>query len=165
MSSLLDVSMFGTLIIAFALVFISATYFFAQWKTEIDPILATLPNTTATQYVAKIWSIWGWLDYVPLILYVTLLLGSLVSAYFSNSHPVFFIFFMIGLLLMTFYSWIQKEAFEEFVNANSSFLSAYNSYTYTKFFIENSPIITLVTGVLIATFQYSKIGERFDRVW
>lgn len=165
MSSLLDVIGVVTLIFAFAIIYISGTYFFTQWKNEFDPIVALLPNATATNYVQNIYNIWGWLDYIPLVIYVSMLIGSLVSAWFSNSHPVFFIFFMVGLLMVTFYSWIQKEAFEEFLNAKTEFLSAYNSYTYTRFFIENSPVITLVTGVMIAGFQYSKIGERFDRVW
>lgn len=155
-----DIVLFVIFIIVFGIGIVSMKYAFDVTTGEMNTVFG---DPTVSSWFSSINSIWIVLDYAVLIAYVCFLTGSVVLSFFVRSHPVFYIFFMLATLGLTFVSYLWVNVFEEFINSVPEFSSIYNQFTWLNFFIDNLPLIVLITSVVIGIFTYSKqnILERF----
>lgn len=151
-----EVMIWVMLSFSFCVVLVSIQYVYSQVTTHMDSVFNTPAVTT---FFTKISGIWAWLDYTLLVSYISFLSGSLILGYFINSHPVFYVPYMIAGFFITFVSWIMKEVYLEFIMSFSGFEAIYNNYPYTQFMMENMPFFVLFACFLIATIQYSKASQ------
>lgn len=94
-------------------------------------------------------------DYMFLFFAVGLCMFSVVSAFFVNSHPVFFIFSMILLGIIVMVSAMVTNVFYEFATT-SQFSSVALSFPFITTFMLYLPVICLVVGLLIAVVLHAK---------
>lgn len=142
--------------ITFAISLVVFIYGYTQVSNEMISVFGE--DHPASSFMLEISNIYGYLDYALLVSYITFMIGSLVTAWFVRSHPLFFLFFMIGTLCLTFVTYIYKNVFEEFIESYESFKTIYNQLPFTKIMINNLPIFIIVSCCVIALIQYSKIG-------
>lgn len=155
--ALQDISLWMLFSVLFGILLISFIYAYNEVSGEMISVFGE--GHQASSFMTSISDVYGYLDYVLLFSYVSFLVGSFVLSWFVRTHPVFFIFFMLGCLGLTFVSFIYKNVYLEFISVNSSFQSIYDQFVLTKIFMENLPLIILITSVAIAVIQYSKIGR------
>lgn len=122
----------------------------------IDAMDSIFNDATVKAWMEEVNNVGLWLDYGIMFSYVSFVAGSVILAFFIDTHPVFYIPYMIGAFVVTFVSWILREAFLEFVDTFPAFQSIYSSFPVTNTFMANLPYYTLLSCVVIATVQYSK---------
>jgi len=96
-------------------------------------------------------------DQVFLMGAMGLCIFSIISAFYVNSHPVFFIFSMIGLGVVILINTVIANVFWEFVNAPAIATYA-NSFPFMVTFMKNLPLISGIVGLLIAIATHGKPG-------
>jgi hypothetical protein len=159
--SLHDVTEWMIGAIVFVIILIGIVYSYGAVQTEYGSVMSSCSN--CTDFVATVDSAFSIMDYVIVITYVSFLLGAVVVSWFVRTHPVFFVFYMIGVLLLTFITYIYQNVLLEFTQAMPSFTVIYDTYPYTKFFIENLTMFVLVTSVGIGVILYAKPSISFAR--
>lgn len=93
-------------------------------------------------------------NFVPLIangfvfLFFGMILGILISSFFIDTHPGFFVFFIIGGILCVFLSGIIANVITEF-GESAQLSDVWNEYPAVKIIINNLPLI--IMGVIILT--------------
>jgi hypothetical protein len=97
-------------------------------------------------------------DQVFLMGAMGLCIFSIISAFYVNSHPVFFIFSMIGLGVVILINAVISNVFWEFVNSPA--ISTYaNSFPFMVTLMKNLPLISGIVGILIAVATHGKPGS------
>lgn len=155
--SLADVNTYFIILFLFVSILLPIMYAFSEAHTVLTPIFGA--GSQADLFMTNIYTIYGWLDYAMLFFYVGTLTGSIILAWFVKTHPVFYIFFMIGSFFMVFLSWIFKNVLEEFVNSSVSFVALYNQFPFTQYMVVYSPLMVLGASVVIAIIQYSEVFQ------
>lgn len=96
-------------------------------------------------------------DQLFMVAAVGMCIFSVISAFFVDSHPVFFIFSVIGLMVVIFINTLLVNVFWEFAT-NPALIAVANNFPYIIIFMKNLPIITLLFGLLIAIVTHGKAG-------
>lgn len=97
------------------------------------------------------------MDTAFLLLGVGLCLVSVISAFYINSHPAFFIFSIIGLVVVILINTMVANVFNEFAT-NSAIVAYANDFSFMVLFMQNLPVISLVFGIMIAILTHAKPG-------
>ena len=125
--------------------------------SSINNAWPTAAGTQSHYVLDKAISTFTLFDQVFLMGAMGLCIFSIISAFYVNSHPVFFIFSMIGLGVVILINTIVSNVFWEFVS--SSAISSYaNSFPFMVTFMKNLPLISGVVGLLIAVATHGKPG-------
>ena len=151
--SIVEVTIWTITAFVFSVILISILYVNNIVTAEMDSVFN---NPTVTTWFNSMNSVWVWLDYALIFSYLSFVAGSLVLGYFINTHPVFYVPYMVGMFFVTFLSWIIREVYLEFIASFSGFSTLYNSFPMTQFMMNNLPFFVLLAGFFIATVQYSK---------
>lgn len=107
--------------------------------------------------------------FVPLIgngfvfVFFASILGIIVSSFFINTHPGFFIFFLLITIISIVIAGTLANVITEF-GTNSALASTYNLYPAVQVIVNNLPLIILVTSAIVAIILFSKTG-RNDQLW
>lgn len=152
-----DISIQVILSFIFVVILIPIIYAYNVVMAETTPIFGA--DSRAVAVMTGIQEAYSYLDYALVVSYISFLLGSLILAWFVRSHPVFFVFFMVGTLLLTFLSWIYKNVLVEFTEAMPEFQSIYAQFPITEAFIFNLPLLVLIASIVIGVIQYTNIFE------
>lgn len=139
------------ILLAFALVVILGQTFLTNMKTTAGPML----NPTANSILDNVITGFYTFDTGFLILTAGLFLALLVSAFYIQTNPVFFIVFLIMLILDVFFSPTISNIFLEF-GANPSVSGVVNNYPMIIQVFQNLPVIILVFGVLTMVILYAR---------
>lgn len=97
----------------------------------------------------------GWWDAAFIVIWVVLSLAAIISAWFIDTHPVFF-FISLPALIVIFIVLIPISNTLETIAADSSLASVISSFPMIIFFINNFFKIMIVEGFLIAISLYAK---------
>lgn len=154
--SMLD--MIFVFVILFAVCVAVYAAFFMQNITSTIFSMAELNNSVTTNIVQSEEAFVGMWDYLIPILGIGICLSSIALSWFFPSHPIFFTFIgvmmlLVGILIMP----IISNVFEEFTTTFGASISA--SLTHLNFFMLNLPLIYTVMGVamLVVTFIRSRV--------
>lgn len=82
---------------------------------------------------------------------------AIASAYFSRSHPIFFVFSMILLSLVIFFSAQLANALNAFI-ITGAFATIANNFPLVVTLVRNFPLFAMLIGILVAIAMYAK-GE------
>lgn len=156
--AIMEVLLWVGLSFTFCIVLVFMLYANNVVTSEMDTVFN---NAQVTSFFTKMNNIWSWLDYVLIVSYISFIAGSVVLGYFINSHPVFYVPYMVGAFFVTFVAWIFREVLGEVMSTLPGIQSLYNSFPLTQYFMTNLPYFTLIACVVIATIQYSKASKSF----
>jgi hypothetical protein len=87
------------------------------------------------------------------LLYVFTLIASMVAGYFVRSHPIFAILMVIFMAFFVLFS-AQLANAATIIVTTPSLVSAANDFPITLFMIDNLPLLTVVSMVLIGISLY-----------
>lgn len=152
--SLMDINAFGVVAFVFFILLVAMFYSYDKVYSAMLPVIGA--STPAGEFMTDFRNAYFWLDYAVVFMYVGFLVSSIVSAWFVRTHPVFFLFFMIGSLFSTFLAWTFLQVSDEFINAVPDFMTIFGYFPITGAWIWNLPILTLGSSIIIAIIQYSK---------
>lgn len=94
-------------------------------------------------------------DNIFLIIVVGLGISLFIGAFFLNSHPVFFIFAVILLIIAVIISAIIANTYEE-IAANTTIASAESQFTIIPYVFNNFTMIIAGLGVLLLVGLFAK---------
>jgi len=157
--ALQDMHIFLLSAFVFVIMLVSFGYVYDQVTGEMKAAFAQSGGdaTQANKLMDEVGGVFNYLDYFLLFSYIVFLVGSLILSFMVRTHPMFYMLFMIGALVMVFISYIYGNVLFEYINSNEGFANFLNNYPKTVWFIQNLHYIILVTSVVIAVVQYSKI--------
>ena len=97
----------------------------------------------------------GGLDKLFLGIYILLLIGMGMLAFFIASSPLFLILFIIISVIATWFSAVISNIYME-IEATGLMAEALTHFTIQTFIMENLPILTAASAFLIIIITYSK---------
>ncbi len=149
--SVFDLFVGSIFIFLIAVVLILVSYF----STAVAEIPAFANNTLVNQTMASAANGINIMDGVMLIIVISLMIGSVVSASMINSRPVYFVI----SVLMNAACYVINTAFSNvFVGlaSNPTFAATANKFLLTTFLMQNLPLISIGIGFVVAIFFYAK---------
>lgn len=157
--ALQDMHIFLLGVFVFVIVLVTFGYSYGQVTSAMKSAFSASGGnaTYANKLMDEIGGAFSYLDYMVLFSYIAFLVGSLILSFFVRTHPVFYMLFMFGTLVMTFVSYIYGNILMEFIHSNDAFVAFMNNYPKTIWFVQNLQYIVIVTSIVIAMVQYSKI--------
>lgn len=109
-------------------------------KEEVDFVSDSYPSTV---------------DNMIAIAFVLLWIGTLISAFFIDSHPIFFVFSLIILIVILVVCAILTNSYAEIV-ASSEISGDENLFPISNFIMNNLLIVGVVVGFSILAVLYGK---------
>jgi len=132
-----------------------------QVLTAFDSNFPVDAQTPHAQYVInRGLETFSMFDYMFLFYTIGIGLFVIVSSFFIDTHPVFFVFGVLLLLPIIIFMGAQiSNIFYEFATADVM-ASVANQFPYTVIIMSNLPTYFLLIGLLIAIVMYVKPSER-----
>ncbi len=121
-----------------------------QSDTKIPTVAKTANTTTMEKFLL--------FDSVYLIVWAVSLLGTLISAYFLETHPVFFVVFLI-LLIIILTALIPISNLMEEIFGDDHFTDAINQFPIIMFYITHFFKIITIHAFLIMWVLYAKVKQ------
>ena len=97
-------------------------------------------------------------DYGFLLLFVTLIIFLVISAFMIKSNPIFFFMSLSMLIIFVIIAVPFSNAFEVFGNATNTTADVYTAYPITKSIMDNMPFIIAMIGFILLGALYIKRG-------
>jgi len=123
-------------------------------EIQADPKIPTVAKTANTTTMEKFLLF----DTVYLIIWATSLLGTLISAYFLDTHPVFFVVFLM-LLIFILVALIPISNLMEEIFGDAHFTQAVNKFPVIMFYITHFFKIITIHAFLIMWVLYAKVRQ------
>jgi len=95
-------------------------------------------------------------DYLFAVALVLLTLSLLITSFFIDAHPIFFILSMVALTIFIALAAIMSNVYDE-VTTSAELTAARDSFPIMNFFFDNYPFYLLIVGGLAAVVIYAKI--------
>lgn len=92
-----------------------------------------------------------------LFLFFASIFGIIISSLFINTHPGFFIIFLIVIIVTIVLAGILSNVINEF-GSNPALSSTYALYPAVQAIVNNLPLIILVTSAIVAIILFSRSG-------
>lgn len=118
-----------------------------------SPIADHIDVQEGRDIMGRLTSIARSFDYLYVILIGMLITGSVISAFFIRSHPIFFIIATITLFIFLIPATALSNAFEKF-KAQDKIADIVDNFPIIEFFIDKLPIILIATMILIMIVLY-----------
>lgn len=97
-------------------------------------------------------------DYAVAIIAVGLSIFSIGSALYIRTHPIFFIFSIILLMILVLISAVFTNVMDAFLTA-APIITMANNFPITVTLVRSFPLFCLVIGLIISVVMYSKSEE------
>jgi len=97
----------------------------------------------------------GVLDYMILGAFIFLSLGMIISAFWIQTHPAFFVVFLVIQIFVIFISNVFTEVYTK-LTADPMLQPYANQYTTSRTIMQNLPFFTLIISSLVAIVMYGK---------
>lgn len=147
--SILDLPVISAMLLGSALVifivYLVLTNFFAAWPAA----------GASYDILEKGVEAFGMFDYMFLFFATGLSAFSIISAFFVNSKPIFFVFSVFMLALVILVSALVANVFYEFATS-STFSSVAIAFPYITLFMSNLPLFSLAVGLVVAIVMHGK---------
>lgn len=115
----------------------------------------TSTGTKARDGVGRVFNV---MDFGYLLILGGAMMGAVISAFFIQTHPVFFVISFIILIIVVAISPVISNAFMEMATS-SQFTTEGQSLDIMTHIMGDLPIIITVFGVLVAIALYAKFGR------
>lgn len=97
----------------------------------------------------------GWSDYGIGFVFFGLIMGIMITSYFVDVHPVFFVLSLILFIFVIFAGVYVSNSFQEVV-ADADLVTLQQSFPITMFIINNLIMLLIATFVLMSIILYGK---------
>lgn len=135
---------------------VSVVTYMAFDQVNTDILADSDMNVEAQNISNDLFSIYPELfDNLFLFAFGLFILFLIVSTFFLDTHPIFFILTVIALISVFLVGMLLTNVYDDLM-MDSSLASYANSFTYTGWIISNSVPIIIVLGFLIAIILYAK---------
>lgn len=92
-------------------------------------------------------------DYIFLAIFFGFVLAIIITGYFASAHPVFMIFYILGLILLGIVGGIFSYVWDRF-SQTSELISYLNNIPITNFILQNFVLFTVVIGFMGLVVMY-----------
>lgn len=151
--------LFDGIFIAFGLAMLIITVFFMYiW---IDETATATQDTLNQTYFTKAKESLMIFDYMMPFIVIGLFMFMVVSAFFLQSHPIFFILSLLSFTIVIIFIPIISNMFNEFAT-NSSISSTANLFPYSVTIMNNLPLIVAAFSTLVIIVLHMKKGGGGD---
>jgi len=142
----------------FIIVFAIGLFVFANANNVLESVFVNDPNVNETykeQYVEQAnlqQSSW---DNAIIIIFIGLVIAMLVSAFFVDTHPIFFVAFVIGFIIaLTALVNLTNVAYE--VSMDEGLSDGRDEYPKATWIVDNLFILIIITGLSVAAIMFGK---------
>lgn len=98
-------------------------------------------------------------DYIFLGVFIALVIGILITGYFATAHPIFIIFYLLGLVIVGVVSGVLQYTWETF-STNSELLSYVSFMPVANWIMTNLVMLTVIIGFLGVVMLYIGYNTR-----
>jgi len=150
--SLQDIIFGGVILLVAAIVILISFKLAAEFNTNIQadasiPTAGKTASSTLTNYFPSV------VDNVFLLLTIGIAIATLVMAALVRVHPIFLVFFLIGLILIIFISGILSNVYDAMAT-DIQLATQANQLNFISFIMTRLPFIVGVIGVLLMIVMY-----------
>lgn len=115
----------------------------------------TRTSADVSQGFARIMNVTAMLDKISFAIFAGLVILLIVSAFLVDTHPVFFPFFILILIIAVIIAVPLSNSWEE-ITSKSTFSTAITNFPIMNHILGNLPIYTVVIGFLGILVMYAK---------
>lgn len=119
-----------------------------QADDDFSPTVKSITNTASTSYPV-------WFDNVILTILIFLWLMLIVTSFFIDAHPIFFIITVLLLVVVFIVGMAMANGYEE-LTADSDLGSFADNMPKTAFIFDNLLIMLIIIGLTTALALYAK---------
>lgn len=154
--NMFDTILIGIVLFAFAMITIISIGFFKNVETELlaDGSLTTNESKEALSTVNAGMPIW--FDNAILFLFAGLIIATLISAFFIDSSPIFFVFGFIILILGGVVWVVVEETANDIITSDESYVNVTNLMPNTSFLMNNYLKIMIAIPFLVMVLLFAK---------
>ena len=151
--SIQDIAFLAVLIFFIGIVILISFKVSTEYNTNIQAN-TNIPNEAkiASSQIKEFFP--GVVDNTILFLVIGIGIVSLAMASLVKVHPVFIVFFLIGLVFITFLSATFSDVYEE-ISLNPSLSSEVSELTNISFIVKTAPIFIFVLGLILMFIMYN----------
>ena len=100
------------------------------------------------------------LNYMYLAVFFALIIGTLIMAYMTPTHPIFYLLAIILFVGLMIISVVISNTWQSFANASPEIYNTVTGHlTFADYILNNLPIVSLVIGVLVAIVLFARSGS------
>ena len=153
-SSVIDIIFLMVAVVSVGLAFLFISMSFDDISTDIlaDGDLGSDGDAILSESNA---SFSGWADYSIGFVFFGLIIGIMITSYFVDAHPVFFVLSLILFIFVIFAGVYLSNAFQEVVNETDLVVTK-ASFPITMFIVNNLIMLLIATFVLMCIILYGK---------
>jgi len=150
--SLQDIIFGGVILLVAAIVILISFKLAAEFNNNIQadasiPTAGKTASNTLTNYFP------GVVNHTFLLLTIGIAIATLVMAALVRVHPIFLVFFLIGLILLIFISGILSNVYDAMAT-DTQLAPQANQLNFISFIMTRLPFIVGVVGVLLMIVMY-----------
>lgn len=132
------------------------TVFKNSTVVQADTKALTQINKVSTGFVP-------WMGNAFVFLFFSSIFGIIISSFFINTHPGFFIIFLLVTIVTIVLAGILSNVINEF-GSSTALNSTYSLYPAVQAIVNNLPLIILITSAIVAIILFSRSGGN-NQIW
>ena len=147
-----DMLFIGIVLLSFAMIVLIGFKLATEFNTQIQAD-ANMPAMSKSNSAEVLGYYTSSIDNAFLFLTIGLSLATLVLAALVRVHPVFIVFFIIGLIFLIFVSGILSNMYDEMAT-NPQLSAQANQLTFISFVMTRLPFVIGVMGIVLMLVLY-----------
>jgi len=154
--SIQDVFLIGVLLFISAIFFVIIFIVQNKIDTAMSPALenVSVGSSIGITTVSNVFN--NSLNYLYLAVFFALLIGALIMAYMTPTHPIFYVLAIILFIGLMIISVVLSNAWQTIAAANADTVNAVSHLSYANYIMNNLPIVSLVIGLLMAVILFAR---------
>lgn len=153
--SMLDLVVIIPVVFAVAVAVLFSSYILGEIDSQFDQVRTETFNDTMDDAQTTLLNF----DYSMIFLVVGLCVAVVIGAFMINTHPIFFFFSFLMLVIFEILSVVFSNLFGEIIKDTNMATTAAN-FPLISGLMENLPLFTLLFGAMIAIAMYTRGGSR-----
>ena len=152
--NIIDLFYIGIFVLAFSLIVIMGKGIFTDINTDFqaDPTISDASKDILTENYDTYDSLF---DNIFMFVFIGLGLAVVVSAFFIQSHPLFYFVSVVIFSILTFVTALFSNVYEEII-LDPTFATAASGFTFMNHFMAYLPLYIIVFSIVVAIVLYSK---------
>ena len=156
--NIIDILIIIIIIFVASLSMILSATFANMINTTMTSASTYAPNMNVTHINRATTTVYG-LDIIVVAMFFGAVLASMISAYYIGSHPFFFIFSVIFLLIIMIIAGTLSNSFNDIIEGSSMLSSVAENMPYTMFIGRYLPFEAVLAFILIGISLYAGKGN------
>ena len=155
---IISIALFVGFVFAMIISIVVLTKIFNSVSTTLKATDIIANDTKAVTQITKVET-----SFVPLVSNIFLFIffgsifGIIISSFFINTHPGFFIFFLIATIIVIVITAIISNVITSF-GESAELVSTWNLYPGIQAIVNNLPLIILVVAIIVAVILFARPG-------